>query len=157
MTRQAVSAVIKMTPSDYSTSQGPNSILQNTLNKIHSTSLQLIFSQEMFQPWKPPHWFISIEDPEYLGQQSKLTLLVFVDSALFSLLQEMPKWADKWERREAQIRQSPRCHVAFSPLKGFRCNCLLNYSNKCILRPSEALSVRRSPVKCHSSSCPITF
>lgn len=112
MTRQAVSAVIKMTPSDYSTSQGPNSMLQNTLNKMHSTSLQLIFSQEMFQPWKPPHWLISIEDPEYLGQQSKLTLLVFVDSALFSLLQEMPKWADKWERREAQIRQSPRCHVA---------------------------------------------
>lgn len=75
MTHQAVSAVMKMTPSDYSTSQGPNSMLQNTLNKIHSTSLQLIFSQEMFQPWKPPHWFISIEDPEYLGQQSKLTLL----------------------------------------------------------------------------------
>lgn len=58
-------------------------MLQNTLNKIHSNSLQLIISQETFQPWKLSHWLISIKDPKYQGQQSKLILLFFVSSAYF--------------------------------------------------------------------------
>lgn len=72
--------VIKGTPTYYSMSQGPNSMLQNTLNKVHSNSVRLIVSQGMFQPWKLPHWLMSIKDPRFLGQQSKLTLLFFVSS-----------------------------------------------------------------------------
>lgn len=152
MTHQAVSAVMKMTPSDHSTSQGPNSMLQNTLNQ--SAIDFLTGNVSAMETTSLVHFN---RGSRISGSTKQADFAFLVDSASFSLLQEMPKWADKWERREAQIRQSPGCRVAFSPLKGFRCSCLLNYSNTCVLRPSEALSVRRSPVRCRSSSCPITL
>lgn len=70
----SVSTVIKMTPRHKD---------QIACYKIHSNGLQLIFSQETFQPWKLSHCLISIKDPKYLGQQSKLILLFFVSSAYF--------------------------------------------------------------------------
>lgn len=141
---------------DYSTSQGPNSTLQNTVNKYtqpvcnwfshrkrlsHGSHLTGSFQQRIRSIWA-----------------SKASWLCF---SLWTVVTFIAPGDAKEGRQMGKTRgpdtASPRCHVAFSPLKGLHCNCLLNYSNNCILRPSEALSVRWSPVKCRSSSCPITF
>lgn len=111
---------------------------------------QLIFSQATFLPWKLSHWLVS-----YPSQQSRLTLFFFLSSALFLLLREMPKWADRRERRGARSRSLLDDLWLFLLRNVYIVIAFLSHSNKFILRPSAALYTRESFVKPCISTCPI--
>lgn len=104
MTRQAVSAVIKRTTSDYSTSQGPNSTLQNSQqNTLNQSAIDFLTGNvSAMETISLVHFN---RGSRISGPAKQADFAFLCGQCLFLLLQGMPKWADRWERREAQIQR----------------------------------------------------